>query len=153
MNEGGLIQMMEPIHCTFDGADPLYIPDIIEPHFPTQGDYNDLVRDLYLTKEFSELLVSRLQQWKLLQNDVTITATRTRSGNLAACFGTHDKICYCKDITQLFAAMNQQFAADEWRFFIDGSKTSIKAVLLHIGNVKPSIPVAFAVQMKEEYDI
>lgn len=139
-------------HDSDDGADPLYIPDTNEPHYLTQGDFNDIVRDLNLTKEFSELLGSRLQQWKLLQNDVRITATRTRSDNLAACFGIHEKICYCKDIAQLFTTMNQEFVADEWRLFIDGSKTSIKAVLLHIGNVKPSTPVAFAVQMKEEFD-
>lgn len=47
--------------------------------------------------------------------------------------------------------MQQQLDVDEWRLFIDGSKTSIKAVLLHNGNVKPSVPVAFAIGLKEEY--
>lgn len=46
--------------------DPLYIPDTEQPHPLTQGDLNDLVRDLYLTKSASELLASRLQQWSLL---------------------------------------------------------------------------------------
>lgn len=47
--------------------------------------------------------------------------------------------------------MQQHFDPNEWRLFIDGSKTSIKAVLLHNGNVKPSVPVAFAIGLKEEY--
>ena len=39
----------------------------------------------------------------------------------------------------------------EWRLFIDSSKTSLKAVLLHNGNDLPSIPVGHAVHMKETY--
>lgn len=49
-------------------SDPLYIPDTDEPHKLTQGDLNDLVRDLNLSKNMSELLGSRLQQWSLLNN-------------------------------------------------------------------------------------
>ena len=40
---------------------------------------------------------------------------------------------------------------DKWRLFIDSSKTSVKAVLLHNGNVKSSIPTAHALNMKETY--
>lgn len=48
--------------------------------------------------------------------------------------------------------MKQKFDPSVWRLFIDGSKTSIKAVLLYNGNTKPSIPVAYAVGLKEEFD-
>ena len=41
---------------------------------------------------------------------------------------------------------------NEWRLFIDSSKRSLKAVLLHIGNKKPSIPVAHSARLKESYD-
>ena len=40
----------------------------------------------------------------------------------------------------------------EWRLFIDASKRSLKAVLLHIGNKKPSMPIAHSAQLKESYD-
>ncbi|XP_031630890.1 uncharacterized protein LOC116345586 [Contarinia nasturtii] len=133
-------------------SDPLYIPDTTEPHMLSQGDSNDLVRDLNLSKNMSELLGSRLQQWSLLQKDVSIIAVRQRSAHLAECFATEGKITYCKDIPQLFQVMQQEFVADEWRLFIDGAKTSLKAVLLNNGNVKPSIPVAFGIGVKEEYD-
>jgi predicted esterase len=40
----------------------------------------------------------------------------------------------------------------EWRLFIDSSKLSLKAVLLHNGNQHPSIPVGHAVHIKETYE-
>lgn len=135
-----------------EDRDQLYIPDSVEPHMLSQGDFNDLVRDLYLTKEMSELLGSRLQQWKLLDHSVRVTAARWRSDNFAKWFEEKDGICYCKDIPMLFAEMKQPFIPNEWRLFIDGSKTSIKTVLLHTGNDKPSVPVAFSQGLKEEYD-
>lgn len=49
--------------------------------------------------------------------------------------------------------MGQPFSSDDWRLFIDGSKTSIKAVLLHNGNRCPSVPVAFATGLKETYKV
>ena len=39
-----------------------------------------------------------------------------------------------------------------WRLFIDSSKTTLKAVLLHNGNIKPSIPVGYSILKKETYD-
>ena len=47
-----------------------------EPHWITQEDLNDLARDLYLSKEQSELLAFRLNQWKLVEEDVRITSFR-----------------------------------------------------------------------------
>lgn len=134
-----------------EGGDPLYIPDTEQPHPLTQMDLNDLVRDLNLSKSSSELLASRLQQWSLLERGVKVTAFRERSLRLSECFAQQDRICYCKDISQLFTVMHQPFDPDEWRLFIDGGKNSIKAVLLHNGNLKPSVPVAFAIGLKEEY--
>ncbi|XP_039304135.1 uncharacterized protein LOC120357539 [Solenopsis invicta] len=61
-------------------------------------------------------------------------------------------MCFCNDIKGLFDVMNTAYDQNEWRLFIDGSKYSLKAALLHIGNKKPSIPIAHAVQTKECYD-
>ena len=47
--------------------------------------------------------------------------------------------------------MGYDHVPDEWRLFIESSKTSLKAVLLHNGNEKPSIPLAHAVGLKETY--
>ncbi|XP_050813874.1 uncharacterized protein LOC127053346 [Gopherus flavomarginatus] len=47
--------------------DPHFLPSSSsEPHLITQGELNDLVRDLELPKSKAELLGSRLQQWNLL---------------------------------------------------------------------------------------
>ena len=51
--------------------------------------------------------------------------------------------------------MNQNFSlssVNEWRPFIDPSIINLKAVLLHNGNTKPSMPVAYAVNMKKSYE-
>jgi hypothetical protein len=51
-----------------------------------------------------------------------------------------------------FKALNMSHCSDEWRQFIDSQKVSFKAVLLHNGNVLPSIPVAHAFGIKESDD-
>ena len=54
--------------------DPDFVEDdtINEPHFLTQEDLNDLVRNLGLCKSKVELLSSRLKGWKLLQGDAKV---------------------------------------------------------------------------------
>ena len=42
------------------------------PHLLTQGDLNDIVRDLNLSKKQAELLGSRLNGWNLLRRDTTL---------------------------------------------------------------------------------
>jgi len=57
-----------------------------------------------------------------------------------------------KDVDGLFKALNMSHCSDEWRLLKDSSKFSPKAVLLHNGNVLPSIPVAHAFGSKESND-
>lgn len=45
-----------------------------------------------------------------------------------------------------------EYKKEEWRLFIDSSKTSLKAVLLHNGNTHASLPVGHSVHMKENYE-
>ena len=47
--------------------------------------------------------------------------------------------------------MAYPYDPNDWRLFIDASKTSLKAVLVHNGNEKPSIPIRYAVNTKETY--
>ena len=53
---------------------------------------------------------------------------------------------------ELFQTLGVVHIVKEWRAFIDSSKRSLKAVLLHIKNKKPSIPIAHFAQLKESYD-
>ena len=140
------------ITCT--SRDPTFLPTAAdkEPHRISQHELNDLVRDLGLSKIKAELLGSRLQQWNLLQDDVTTSSFRNRHNQFEPYFSMSDEVVYCSDVAGLMAELKIQYVKEEWRLFIDSSKTSLKAVLLHNGNKLPSLPIAHAAGLKETYD-
>ena len=113
---------------------------------------NDLCRDLYLTKDKSELLASRLKERNLLEEGVKITLYRKRAQNLHALFTVEDDLCFCNDIVELFELLEIPYDNTNWRLFLDASKKSIKAVLLHNGNTLPSVPITYSTAMKESYE-
>jgi hypothetical protein len=123
-----------------------------ESHLISQGELNDLVRDLNLSKSQVELLGSRLQGWNLLQKNTNILIFRYWQKDTAHYFSSAGDLVYCTDIDKVMAALGQDHKTDEWRLFVDSSKHSVKAVLLHNGNKNPSIPIAYAVHMKETYE-
>lgn len=55
-----------------------------KPHFVTQSDFNDLVRDAKLSKETAELIGSRLKQWNLVADDFKITSARKRANTISS---------------------------------------------------------------------
>ena len=122
------------------------------PFLINQERLNDLVRDLHLFKENAEVLGSRLQQWNLLKPGTTISSFRIRNQSLARYYASAENICYCKDIEGLMTELGCEHNPAHWRLFIDSSKTSLKAVLLHNGNIKPSITVGYSILRKETYD-
>lgn len=140
----------EPSSSNEEEFQPDFTSDKV-PHLITQCDLNDLVRDLTLTKGQSELLASRLKEWNLLAADTKITVYRKRTMELCNLFTEEGELCYCNDINSLFDACGFQYKAEDWRLFIDASVNSTKAVLLHNGNLFPSLPVAYSVSMKETY--
>ena len=88
VNKGLLSSSDEEITSREDSAESISLEDIEstysgtsgnEPHWITQEDLNDLARDLYLSKQQSELLASRLKQWNIVQEDVRITSFRNRN--------------------------------------------------------------------------
>lgn len=125
--------------------------EVRQPYFPNQNDLNDLVRDLGLTKANAELLTSRLQQWNLLHDSVLVTSQRKRHQTFSCFFTLRQGLCFCHDVSGLFQAIEIPCNPHEWRLFIDSSTTSLKAVLLHNGNLLPSLPLAHSAHMKEEY--
>lgn len=140
-----------------DLNDPDYDPggvikQVIEPKLFSQSDVNDLVRDLDLSKQHSELLASRLQERHCLLKNAKVTSFRKRNELLSTFFDKQNGICFCNDIEGLMTELEFEHKIQEWRLFIDGSNASLKAVLVHNGNQKPSIPIAHAVGMKESYE-
>ena len=90
---------LEDIESTYSGTSSN------EPHWITQEDLNDLARDLYLSKQQSELLASRFKQWKLVQEDIRITSFRNRNKDLDSFFDMENKLCYCTNIIGLFTSL------------------------------------------------
>jgi hypothetical protein len=122
-----------------------------QPHILTQDELNDLVRDLELSKSKAELLGSRLKQWNLLEKNIQISSFHKCLQQLVSFFRKEDDLVFCYNVDGLMNALRIKHDPQEWRIFIDSSKLSLKAVLLHNGNQHLSIPVGHAVQMKETY--
>ena len=137
---------LEDIDSTYSGTSGN------KPHWIMQEDLNDLARDLYLSKQQSELLASRLKQWNLVPEDVRVTSFRNQNKDLASFFNIENKLCYCTNIPGLFMSLGLPPNPSDWRLFIDSSKQSLKGVLLHNGNKYPSISIAHSVHLKESYD-
>ena len=129
-----------------------YVPSTDSSHHTiTEGELYDIIRDLELPKNKAELLASRLQQWNVLHYFVKVTTFRTRNHEFEQFFQTVVYFTCCKDIDGLMDAMHMRLSPEQWRIFIDASKTSLKAVLLHNGNKLPSVPVAYTSSTKETY--
>lgn len=128
------------------------------PHFVTQADFNDLVRDTKISKETAEIIGSRLKQWNLVSEDFKITASRKRinAEPFSEYFTMHEdvekQLWFCNDVDGLFKEIGHPHIPEEWRLFIDSSVSSLKVVLLHIGNIYPSVPIAYSTCMSENYD-
>jgi hypothetical protein len=83
---------------------------------------------------------------------VKVTAFRSRQNDFEQFFVTQGELSACKNVEGLMAAaMNIRYNPEEWRLFTDSPTHSLKAVLLHKGNVLPSIPVACAIHKQETY--
>lgn len=122
------------------------------PQLFEQSDLDDLVRDLNLGKKHAEILGSRLQQRNMLAESTRITVYRKRHEAFAKFFQVEDRTCFCNDVNGLLTELGIQHNPNEWRLFIDSSKLSLKAVLLHNGNILPSVPLFHAAGLKETYE-
>jgi hypothetical protein len=58
----------------------------------------------------------------------------------------------CTDIYGMIQTLIINHNPLVWQLFIDSSKLSLKAVLLHNGNTLPSIPSGHSVYKKESYE-
>jgi len=93
---------------------------------------------------FQKIRQNFWQQWNLLHHSVNVVTFRTRNQELEQFFKTVGYYTYCKDIDGLLDAMHMRHSPEQWRQFIDSSKTNLNAVPLHDGNKLLSIPVAYA---------
>ena len=101
-----------------------------------QQNLSDLIRDLSLSKESSEVLASRLKDRNLLQHGTKITFYRTRDKDFVPFFDDQLNFVFCKDIPGVLMKLGvTENSPADWRLFIDSSKRSLKCVILHTTNV------------------
>jgi len=118
-----------------------------------QNDLNDLIRDLNLPKDSSELMASRLKEKNLLLPGTKITIYRKRDEEFLKYFSSENSLVYCNDIEGLLNLYKaDMYKPEDWRLFIDSSKESLKAVLLHNGNKYAAVPIGHSTILKESYE-
>jgi len=81
-----------------------------------------------------------------------VTLFRNHHEQFELFFKKEDTLVFCQNVDSLMQEMGITRNPQEWWLFIDSSKLSLKAVLLHNTNQLPSIPVGHAVHMKETYE-
>jgi len=75
-----------------------------EPHLLTQGDLNDIVHDLNLSKRQGELLGSRLKGWNLLRQDTKVYFYHGRHKEFKDFFPLEDGVMFCNDVCSVMEA-------------------------------------------------
>ena len=118
----------------------------------SEKDLNNLIKDLCFYKKKAELLALRLKQQNMVEKNVKINYYRKRNRDFFSALKFEGPLCYCHDIEKLFRTLGIFHTVDEWRFFIDFSKRSLKAVFLHVGNKRTSIPIPHSDHLKESYE-
>lgn len=158
-----------PVEATSSGTPPstadtssTFVPTLEEyevlgtPKLFTQVEYLNMARAAGLKPEAREFIASQLKKRNLVTGEFRITVGRKRAltQEYDELYRTdvETSITYCWDIDELFKTFNQVHVPAEWRLFIDGSNESLKAVLLHNTNKLPSVPIAYARDVKEDYD-
>lgn len=124
-----------------------------DPQRFSQEELNDLVRDLGLPKDLSEIIGPRLKDKNLLAPGTTFYWYRKREAEFVDNFSQNGALVFCNNISNLVNRLGcLDYKPTDWRLFIDSSKRSLKAVLLHNGNFYASIPVGHSTYLKENYE-
>jgi len=122
-----------------------------EPHLLTQGDLNDIVHDLNLSKQQAELLGPRLDGWNILRQDTKVCFYRGGHEEFKDFFSQEGVVVFC-NVCSVMEVLGHEYSPDQWHLFNDWSKVSLKVVLLHNRNRFPSVPLAHAASIKEIYE-
>lgn len=118
----------------------------------SQERLNNMCRKMELSQRKSRLLASMLEEDGLLLPGVSVR-TASRQADFQPYF-TKDKnedLTYCPNIRGLMEKLKIDYDVDDWRLFIDGSKSGLKAVLLHNDGAYKAIPIAYSRTLKETY--
>ena len=78
------------------------------PQLFSQGELNNLTRDLNLSKKSSELRASRVKEKNLLQSETLISFYRKRHFEFLPYFTQENDIVYCNDVSGLLRQFDVQ---------------------------------------------
>lgn len=119
----------------------------------TQNRLDIMVRRLKLSQRQCILLAKDLKKTNILAPDVCVYGAINRQRRFTNFFRSieNNSLAYCIDIRGLILTIQNGYKSEDWRLFIDSSKSSLKAVLLHITNSKNSVPIALSTNTKETY--
>jgi hypothetical protein len=122
------------------------------PQLFTQSDLKNVIRDLGLPKEITELLGSRLKEENLLAAGAFMYWYRSRKQEITSYISQDVDLGYCCNIPGLMQKFGVEYKVNEWRRFIDSPKRSLKAVFLHNGKNYASLHIGHSVHLKESYE-
>ena len=104
---------------------------LLPPSSFDHAEIDDLIRDLNLPKQSSELLASRLQEKHLLHPGTNITFYQNREQEFFQFFTFSDGLVYFHDVKSLLQAMGLiQYKDEEWQLFIDSTSNRYGSILL-----------------------
>ena len=119
----------------------------------SQEELNDLIRNLNLSKNASEILALRLEHKNILSAGMKAAFYCTTEKELLPNFCLEDELVYSKDVEDLLLNMGVlEYRYQDWRLFINSSKQSLKCILLHNGNQYTSVSISHSTKLKEEYN-
>ncbi|CAH0551133.1 unnamed protein product [Brassicogethes aeneus] len=134
-----------------------YVPSNVTPNCNhmeiTQNRLDIMIRRLKLSQRQSILLAKELKQVNILAPDARIYGSIGRHRRFSNFFKSieNNTLAFCLDIRGLVLTLHHEYKPEDWRLFIDSSKSSLKAVLLHVTNSKNSVPIAISTNTKENY--
>jgi hypothetical protein len=99
-----------------------------EPHLLTQGDLNDIDRDLNLSKKQAKLSGSRLKRWNLLHLETNVCFPRGCHEEFKNFFSQKDGVVFFNYVCSVVEVLGHEYNAELWRLSINSSKVSLKCV-------------------------
>jgi len=105
-----------------------------------------------MSKRGAERTASRLKRGTQCSPEVRSSFYRDRDVSFRPYFKCEEELAYCFDLNGLMALIRIDYVPADWRLFIDASSTSLKAVLLHNGNLLAPIPLAYSSKTEETRD-
>ena len=98
---------------------------------------------------FQNELTDLIKDLNLLKDNCRVGVQKTRHKEYSKFYSVEEGLCFCKDVEGLFCVIGIDHILSEWILFIDSSVESLKAILLHNGNIWPPIPVGHSTHKRK----